>query len=76
MLEAMKTNNWASTYVQPENTLPRYGYGETPAASQKVNRRIEDIIVGDKQFDFTKPISVGFAAEASLPESGTQNDNG
>ena len=76
MLEATKTNNWANIYVQPENTLPRYGYGETLAASQKVNRRIEDIIAGDKQFDFTKPFSVGFAAEASPPKSGTQNDNG
>ncbi|HYP49720.1 MAG TPA: hypothetical protein VEQ34_02175 [Pyrinomonadaceae bacterium] len=34
---------------------PAYGFAETLAASQKVNWRIEDIIGGDKQLDFTKP---------------------
>lgn len=33
----------------------KYTYKETLAASQKVNWRIEDIIGGDKQLDFTKP---------------------
>jgi hypothetical protein len=34
---------------------PRYTYRETLAASQKINWRIEDIIGGDKQLDFTRP---------------------
>lgn len=36
-------------------TTPQYDYRETLAASQKVNWKIEDIIGGDKQLDFTKP---------------------
>jgi len=34
---------------------PAYSYEATLAASQRVNWRIEDIIGGDKQLDFTKP---------------------
>jgi hypothetical protein len=45
--EANTTNRGAAT-------LP-YSYRETLAASQKVNWRVEDIIGGDKNLDFTKP---------------------
>src|SRR5688500_1061499 len=47
MLEAM--NNNANTAALP------YSFQETLVASQKVNWRIEDIIGGDKQLDFSKP---------------------
>ena len=69
MLEITETNSWASIYVQPENTLPRYGYRETLAASENGNRRNEDITGGDKR------LSVGCAAKIPPPEGGTQNDN-
>jgi hypothetical protein len=44
--ETINTN--AATAILP------YNYRETLAASQKVNWRVEDIIGGDKQLDFTK----------------------
>ena len=34
---------------------PAYSFEETLAAAQKINWRVEDIIGGDKQLDFTKP---------------------
>jgi hypothetical protein len=42
-------NNNVNTSVLP------YSFKETLAVSQKVNWRIEDIIGGDKQLDFSKP---------------------
>jgi hypothetical protein len=47
MLEAI--NNNANTAALP------YSFQETLVASQRVNWRIEDIIGGDKQLDFSKP---------------------
>jgi hypothetical protein len=48
-------------------TKPRYSYKETPAASQKANWRIEDIIGGDKQLSFTQPfMSESFARVEEL----------
>lgn len=46
MTSALKT--------KPSNKS-QYTYKETLTASQKINWRIEDIIGGDKQLDFTKP---------------------
>jgi hypothetical protein len=46
---AEATNNNLNTTALP------YSFEETLAASEKVNWRIEDIIGGDKQLDFTKP---------------------
>jgi P-aminobenzoate N-oxygenase AurF len=43
-------NDWKA---RPANTP--YTYQDTLAAAQKINWRIEDIIGGDKQLDFTKP---------------------
>lgn len=36
-------------------TMPNYSFRDTLVASQKINWKIEDIIGGDKQLDFTKP---------------------
>ncbi len=41
--------------LKTQTTKTPYTYQETLAAAQKVNWRIEDIIGGDKQLDFTKP---------------------
>lgn len=41
--------------INTNQTTPQYDYRETLAVSQKVNWKIEDIIGGDKQLDFTKP---------------------
>ena len=49
MLVETLTNNNVNTGAMP------YGFRETLVASQKVNWRIEDIIGGDKQLDFSKP---------------------
>jgi hypothetical protein len=42
-----------------------YNFKETLATSQKVNWRIEDIIGGDKQLDFTKPFMPDSLARVS-----------
>ena len=42
------------TTTENTNVLP-YSFRETLAASQKIGWRIEDIIGGDKQLDFSKP---------------------
>jgi hypothetical protein len=41
-----------------DTVAPTYSFKETLVASQKINRRIEDIIGGDKRLDFTKPSPV------------------
>jgi len=49
------TNN-----IDPTRTVTQHVYKETLNASREVNRKIEDIIGGEKQLDFGKPF---------LPES-------
>ncbi|MEP6902094.1 MAG: hypothetical protein ABJA66_10105 [Actinomycetota bacterium] len=51
MLDTIEVNN----SIQPKNKLPQYDYRENIVAAQRVNWRIDDIIGGDKQLDFTKP---------------------
>ena len=46
--ETLVNNNAATTPLG-------YSYRETLVASQRINWRIEDIIGGDKQLDFSKP---------------------
>jgi hypothetical protein len=46
-------------------TAPTYSFAETLVASQKINWRIEDIIGGDKQLDFTKPFMPDSLARVS-----------
>lgn len=41
--------------IVKETNSAQYDYRETLATSQRVNWRIEDIIGGEKQLDFTKP---------------------
>jgi hypothetical protein len=49
MLSEVLINSNANTVA------PTYSFEETLVASQKVNWRIEDIIGGERQLDFTKP---------------------
>lgn len=51
MISAQQLN--AQTLVPPSKQP--YSYQEILAASEKVNWRVEDIIGGDKQLDFTRP---------------------
>src|SRR5262245_13334278 len=45
---------------------PRYSYKDTLENAEKINWRVEDIIGGDKQLDFSRPF---------LPESMARTDS-
>jgi hypothetical protein len=54
--EALIENNAAAaTVVAAAAAAAAYNYQDVLAASQRVNWRVEDIIGGDKQLDFSKP---------------------
>ncbi len=52
--------------IMKKNDNGRYSYRATLAASQKVDWRIEDIIGGDKQLDFSKPFMPESLARVEL----------